>query len=243
MAVKASPGGGKGKGKGRAGRGGGGRRGARGRRGRGSRRRLGEEGTRAPLRTLRHRAAPKSAAGHDKTLYRPSHSPPCPPDRHHDRAAARGAHRRRPRQDRRVLQLVSLPGGAFCWGRTSCCPYEYATGRVGSPSPGRCPTRQHSRALLRHLLAGRLAGRKPWTQAIAGPSLHAWAPPPHSPAPLISQEPPPHASPPRNAHPPHLAPSGTNDLTQTTMGISRDDAQAKFLNHYLKVGPHKVKGL
>ncbi|KAI8470046.1 MAG: hypothetical protein J3K34DRAFT_454128 [Monoraphidium minutum] len=29
---------------------------------------------------------------------------------------------------------------------------------------------------------------------------------------------------------------GTNDLTQTCMGISRDDAQAKFLNHYIKTG-------
>ena len=29
---------------------------------------------------------------------------------------------------------------------------------------------------------------------------------------------------------------GTNDLTQTTCGISRDDAQAKFLAHYIKHG-------
>ncbi|GBG00136.1 pyruvate phosphate dikinase [Raphidocelis subcapitata] len=29
---------------------------------------------------------------------------------------------------------------------------------------------------------------------------------------------------------------GTNDLTQTTMGISRDDAQAKFLGYYIKHG-------
>ncbi|KIZ07928.1 pyruvate,orthophosphate dikinase [Monoraphidium neglectum] len=29
---------------------------------------------------------------------------------------------------------------------------------------------------------------------------------------------------------------GTNDLTQTCMGISRDDAQAKFLAHYMKTG-------
>jgi pyruvate,orthophosphate dikinase len=29
---------------------------------------------------------------------------------------------------------------------------------------------------------------------------------------------------------------GTNDLTQTTYGISRDDAQAKFLRHYVQNG-------
>jgi hypothetical protein len=33
---------------------------------------------------------------------------------------------------------------------------------------------------------------------------------------------------------------GTNDLTQTCMGISRDDAQAKFLAHYMKVGRRGV---
>src|SRR5207253_3836242 len=29
---------------------------------------------------------------------------------------------------------------------------------------------------------------------------------------------------------------GTNDLTQTTLGISRDDAEAKFLTRYLEEG-------
>ncbi|MCT8903671.1 pyruvate, phosphate dikinase, partial [Clostridioides difficile] len=29
---------------------------------------------------------------------------------------------------------------------------------------------------------------------------------------------------------------GTNDLTQMTFGISRDDAQAKFLSYYVKHG-------
>jgi pyruvate,orthophosphate dikinase len=29
---------------------------------------------------------------------------------------------------------------------------------------------------------------------------------------------------------------GTNDLTQTTLGFSRDDAEAKFLRHYLEHG-------
>jgi pyruvate,orthophosphate dikinase len=29
---------------------------------------------------------------------------------------------------------------------------------------------------------------------------------------------------------------GTNDLTQTTLGFSRDDAEAKFLRHYLERG-------
>jgi pyruvate,orthophosphate dikinase len=29
---------------------------------------------------------------------------------------------------------------------------------------------------------------------------------------------------------------GTNDLTQTTLGLSRDDAEASFLGHYLEAG-------
>ena len=29
---------------------------------------------------------------------------------------------------------------------------------------------------------------------------------------------------------------GTNDLTQTTLGLSRDDAEASFLTHYLEQG-------